>query len=123
MVMLRNVDTLWLEHLDSMDRLRDGIGLLGYGQRDPLIEYKKESYRMFQTLLGTIEENVVSAIFKVQVVQKVKSPMENKNISASGGDETVSSAVAPKIKLKKVGRNDPCPCGSGKKYKKCCGGK
>ena len=121
--MLRNVDILWMEHLDSMDRLRDGIGLRGYGQRDPLIEYKKESYRMFQTLLGTIEENVVSAIFKVQIVQKVKSPMENKNISTSGSDETVSNAVAPKIKLKKVGRNDPCPCGSGKKFKKCCMGK
>jgi len=123
MVILRNIDILWMEHLDSMDRLRDGIGLRGYGQRDPLIEYKKESYRMFQTLLGTIEENVVSAIFKVQIVQKVKSPMENKNVSTSGADETVSNAVAPKIKLKKVGRNDLCPCGSGKKYKKCCMGK
>ena len=123
MVMLRNIDILWMEHLDSMDRLRDGIGLRGYGQRDPLVEYKKESYRMFQSLLGAIEENVVSAIFKVQIIQKVKSPMENKNIAASGGDETAGSAAAPQVKLKKVGRNDPCPCGSGKKYKKCCLGK
>ena len=123
MVMLRNIDVLWMEHLDTMDRLRDGIGLRGYGQRDPLVEYKKESYRMFQSLLGSIEENIVAAIFKIQIVQKVKSPMENKNIFTSGGDETTNNTVAPKNKLKKVGRNDLCPCGSGRKFKKCCMGK
>jgi preprotein translocase subunit SecA len=122
MVILRSVDMLWMDHLDSMDRLRDGIGLRGYGQKDPLVEYKKESYRMFQSLLGAIEDNVISTIFKIQVVKKVKSPMENKNISTTGGDES-STSSAPQVKLKKVGRNDPCPCGSGKKYKKCCMGK
>jgi len=121
MVILRSVDMLWMEHLDSMDRLRDGISLQGYGQKDPLVEYKKESYRMFQTLLGSIEENVLSAIFKIQVIKKVESPMENKNISTSGGGEE-SNASTPET-VKKIGRNDPCPCGSGKKYKKCCMGK
>ncbi|MCK4891323.1 MAG: SEC-C domain-containing protein [Candidatus Pacebacteria bacterium] len=76
---------------------------------------------MFQTLLGSIEENILSAIFKVQVVKKVESPMENKNISTSGGGE--ESAVSSPETVKKIGRNDPCPCGSGKKYKKCCMGK
>jgi len=122
MVMLRSIDMLWMEHLDSMDSLRDGIGLQGYGQKDPLVEYKKESYRMFQSLLGSIEENVLSAIFKVQIVKKVESPMENKNIKSSGGSEEEAGASAPEI-VKKIGRNDPCPCGSGRKYKKCCMGK
>jgi len=119
MVLLRSVDVLWMEHLDSMDSLRDSIGLQGYGQKDPLVEYKKESYKMFQALLGAIEENVISSIFKMQVVRKVKSPMENQNIKTSGGGEEDTSS-APEI-VKKIGRNDPCPCGSGKKYKKCCG--
>jgi preprotein translocase subunit SecA len=122
MVMLRSIDMLWMEHLDSMDSLRDGIGLQGYGQKDPLVEYKKESYRMFQSLLGSIEENILSAIFKVQIVKKVESPMENKNISTSGGSEEEVGASSPEI-VKKTGRNDPCPCGSGRKYKKCCMGK
>ncbi len=122
MVMLRSIDMLWMEHLDSMDSLRDGIGLQGYGQKDPLVEYKKESYRMFQSLLGSIEENALSAIFKVQIVKKVESPMENKNISTSGGSVDSDSAPTPET-VKKIGRNNPCPCGSGKKYKKCCMGK
>ena len=121
MVILKNIDMLWMEHLDSMDSLRDGIGLQGYGQKDPLVEYKKESYRMFQTLLGSIEENVLSSIFKVQIVKKVESPMENKNISASGGSQSLGSSNGPQKKLKKIGRNDPCSCGSGRKFKKCCG--
>jgi preprotein translocase subunit SecA len=120
MVILRSIDMLWMDHLDSMDSLREGIGLRGYGQRDPLVEYKKESYRMFQTLLGSIEESVVSAIFRVQVVKKVESPMENRDISTSGGDETAGSSM-PEAGKKKIGRNEPCPCGSGKKYKKCHG--
>ena len=120
MVLLRSIDVLWMEHLDSMDSLRDSIGLQGYGQKDPLVEYKKESYRMFQSLIGAIEENVISSIFKIQVVKKVKSPMENQNIKTSGGGEEEPSVSTPEI-VKKIGRNDPCSCGSGKKYKKCCG--
>jgi len=121
MVLLRNMDILWMEHLDSMESLRDGISLQGYGQKDPLVEYKRESYRMFQSLLSGIEENVLSSIFKVQIVKKVESPMENKNIKTSGGSADVSaSSTGPQKKIDKIGRNDPCPCGSRKKYKKCC---
>ncbi len=123
MVMLRSIDVFWMDHLDSMDSLRDGIGLRGYGQRDPLVEYKKESYRMFQVLLGGIEENVLSTIFKIQVARKVESPMENKNIKTSGGDESSEGTLAPIVNKETAKRNDPCPCGSGKKYKKCCMGK
>jgi preprotein translocase subunit SecA len=119
-ILLRNIDLLWMEHLDEMQMLRDGIGLRGYGQRDPLIEYKKEGYRMFQNLLGAIDEGVFTAIFKVRIMKQPQSPVENKNVSLSGGDETAGSMVSG-IKGNKVGRNDPCPCGSGKKYKKCCG--
>ncbi len=122
MVLLRSIDILWMDHLDSMDGLKDGIGLQGYGQRDPLVEYKKESYRMFQSLLGSIEENVVHSIFKIQIAKKIESPMENKNIKTSGGDEA-QSALAPIKGRDRIGRNDPCICGSGKKYKKCCMGK
>ncbi len=120
MVILRSIDMLWMEHLDSMDSLRDGIGLQGYGQKDPLVEYKKESYRMFQSLLCSVEENVLSAIFRVQVVKKVESPMENKNISTNAGAESSKTSAGPQKKIKKIGRNDPCPCGSKNKYKKCC---
>lgn len=120
MVLLRSIDLLWMDHLDSMESLKAGIGLRGYGQRDPLVEYKKESYRMFQALLSAIEENVINTIFRIQIAKKILSPMENKNVrtSGGGGEEAVS---APKMNKDKVGRNDPCPCGSGKKYKKCCG--
>ena len=119
-VLLRNIDLLWMEHLDEMQILRDGIGLRGYGQRDPLIEYKKEGYQMFQNLLEAINEGVFTTIFKVKIMKQPQSPMENKNVSLSGGEETAGSMVSG-IKENKIRRNDPCPCGSGKKYKKCCG--
>ncbi len=119
-VLLRNIDLLWMEHLDEMQILRDGIGLRGYGQRDPLIEYKKESYQMFQNLLRAINEGVFTTIFKVKIMKQPPSPMENENVSLNGGDETAGSTV-PNVKKNKIGRNDPCPCGSGKKYKNCCG--
>ena len=121
MVLLRSIDMLWMEHLTSMDCLRDGIGLRGYGQRDPLVEYKKEAYRMYHDLIKTIEENVVTSLFKIQVARKIESPMENKNIKESGGSVDDSEENKPEINKDKVGRNDLCPCGSGKKYKKCCG--
>ncbi|MDD3190539.1 MAG: preprotein translocase subunit SecA [Candidatus Pacebacteria bacterium] len=121
MVLLRSIDMLWMEHLSSMDSLRDGIGLRGYGQMDPLVEYKKEAYRMYQDLIKSIEENVVNSLFKIQVARKVESPMENKNIKESGGSVDDTQENKPEVNKDKVGRNDLCPCGSGKKYKKCCG--
>lgn len=122
MVLLRSVDMLWMEHLTAMDCMRDGIGLRGYGQRDPLVEYKKEAYRMYHDLLKAIEENVVTSLFKIQVARKIESPMENKNIQETGGSVDGSEEISePEVNENKVGRNDLCPCGSGLKFKKCHG--
>ncbi len=115
-VMLRIVDEKWMDHLDAMDQLREGIGLRAYGQKDPLIEYKFEGYEMFQNMINSIQDDVVRYIFRVDIVQ----PQEEKrklveNRYAGEG------AKKPVRKANKVGRNDPCPCNSGKKYKKCCG--
>ncbi|TAL28268.1 MAG: preprotein translocase subunit SecA [Nitrospirae bacterium] len=121
MVMLQVVDTQWKDHLLGMDHLKEGIGLRGYGQRDPLTEYKKEAFDVFAEMTDRISIEVLTRLFKIQV--KKEEPLKeipktqklNYNISGSPeGQQTVH-------KGKKVGRNDPCPCGSGKKYKKCCG--
>lgn len=119
-ILLKVIDTLWIDHLDAMANLREGIGLRGYGQRDPLVEYKKEGFLMFQNLLASIQNKIAYTIYKVGVVVKQRSPMETEKISMSGGGESKISALKPE-KVEKIGRNDPCPCGSGKKYKKCCG--
>ena len=122
-VLLRNIDLLWMEHLDEMQMLRDGIGLRGYGQLDPLIEYKKESYQMFQALLKAIDEGVFTTIFKIKIMKQSQlpvTPVKNENILPSE-ENKVAGSVVSNTKKNKVGRNDPCPCGSGKKYKKCCG--
>ncbi len=168
MILLRSIDMLWVEHIDAMDHMRQGIGLRGYGQKDPLVEYKKEAHRMFQKLLANIRKQVVYSIFKVGLVPvppveqqkglemkgaaktsdevkkletrpdiKPGSPLRFENqklgegktsFSGPAGVGAVSSTssikpapVERQEKKKKIGRNDPCPCGSGKKYKKCCG--
>ncbi len=115
-VMLSVIDSLWVQHLTSIDDLREGIGLRAYGQRDPLVEYKAEAYNMFQSLLGSIQEDVVHRIFHVRVVVEEPKPAQNviTNREEEGGSQPAKVG-------KKVGRNDPCPCGSGKKYKKCHG--
>jgi preprotein translocase subunit SecA len=117
-VLLRSINTLWIDHLDAMTTLREGIGLRGYGQRDPLVEYKKEAYLLFQQLLESIRNQIVYTIYKVGAVVK-KSPLENKNVRMSGAAK--GEEKAKPMRSEKIGRNDPCPCGSGKKYKKCCG--
>ncbi|KJS14523.1 MAG: preprotein translocase subunit SecA [Peptococcaceae bacterium BRH_c4b] len=117
-LMLRIVDEKWMDHLDTMDQLREGIGLRAYGQKDPLIEYKFESYEMFQNMISTIQEDTVRYLFRVNLVQE-PSPVRQRKVVENRYDEE-----GPKKPVKnenKVGRNDPCPCGSGKKYKKCCG--
>ncbi|MCF8011487.1 MAG: preprotein translocase subunit SecA [Clostridiales bacterium] len=116
MVLLRVVDEKWMDHLDAMDQLREGIGLRAYGQKDPLIEYKIESYQMFQNMISSIQEEVVYYIFRVDIVQD--PPKHQKVTENSSGQDNTPKTVR---KGQKVGRNDPCPCGSGKKYKKCCG--
>ncbi len=131
-VLVRALDVLWIDHLDALDHLRQGIGLRGYGQRDPLVEYKGESFRMFNELLALHQHDVVRTIFKVGVVAiQAQGVFERRGIHMSGavktGDETSSadgsptSYKLPATSSEKVGRNDPCPCGSGKKYKKCHG--
>ncbi|HPA25557.1 MAG TPA: preprotein translocase subunit SecA [bacterium] len=123
-VLLRAIDTLWVEHIDAMDHMRTGIGLVGYGQKDPLVEYKNQARRMFQELLNNIRAQVVYSIFKVSLnnpntnhTTTISSPVNNKNFSTNIANEN-SEARADK---NKVGRNDPCPCGSGLKFKKCHG--
>ena len=115
MVMLRVVDDKWMDHLKSMDDLREGIGLRAYGQKDPLVEYKFESYQMFQNMIAIIQEEVVRYVFRVNVVQPPKQTHTIENKSNEEGPKQ------PIRNEKKVKRNDPCPCDSGKKYKKCCG--
>ncbi len=128
LVYLRTIDSLWIEHLSAMQSLREGIGLRGYGQRDPLVEYKKEGFNMFQRLLKMIESDIATNIYKVEIL-KQSSPMEGSQesrgavappsgVQAHKPPETSRQSAKP---FNKVGRNDPCPCGSGKKYKKCCG--
>jgi preprotein translocase subunit SecA len=149
---LKNIDSFWMDHLEHMDRVREGIGFQGYAQIDPLIIYKKEAYGIFQTLLANINRSVVSAIFKVEAIPRENVVSLGDNFNYSGGEDSVGFNAIPMEtgnsqdniasieeagsdnnsreekksqpivnQHKEVGRNDPCPCGSGKKYKKCCG--
>ena len=121
-VWLQSIDRLWIDHLDAMDNLREGVGLRGYGQQDPLVEYKKEAYTSFEKLMGMIEEEVIKRLFRIQVAQP---PPQYRNIQTNI-DTKDKMGLKPSTKTK-PGRNDPCPCGkidpkTGKpiKYKKCC---
>ncbi len=126
-VLLRSLDNLWVEHLVAVDYLRTGIGLRGYGQRDPLVEYKKETYHMFNQLLSAFQKEVVYTIYKISAgIQMAPSAVENSNLLYEGAESTAieQGNVGKKDRDNegnKVGRNDLCPCGSGKKYKKCHG--
>jgi len=121
LVMLRVIDKAWIEQLHNMDTLREGIGLRGMGGRDPLVEYKIEGYGMFNDMMRGVREEIVGMIFKVQIVNPEEAeaaPPPMRNVSYGAPEKSASKPAAPKII--KIGRNDPCPCGSGKKYKKCC---
>ena len=140
-VLLRGVDNLWVDHLDNMTALRTGVGLRGYAQRDPLIEYKKEAFGMFNQLQGAINQEVVNNFFKYaanvgqakRVSELGKGIFERAGVILQGANKGGEGRLSPLSKggseggsaqnatTKKVGRNEPCPCGSGKKYKKCCG--
>jgi preprotein translocase subunit SecA len=128
-VMLRSIDTLWIEHLEQMDELRHGISLRGYGQRDPLVEYKREAYLLFTRLMNSINQTFVNLLFKVEADAEPLT-RERQNISYQAPAKEMQEASTPgaPVVLKAsssmptdlgIGRNDPCPCGSGKKYKKC----
>ena len=119
---LQVLDTQWKDHLLAMDHLKEGIGLRGYGQRDPLTEYKKEAFDMFADLTGRISVDTLSRIFKIQIKEEEsvkKQHIQTKQVQYNRGES--SESLQPVARGRKVGRNDPCPCGSGKKYKKCCG--
>ena len=148
-IYLRAIDVLWMEHIDEMTHLRDAVALSGYAQKDPLIVYKSEAFEMFQKLLGRLQNNVVRTLFRIEIkvsipLLPVKSPLNLENLQTNTNEieNNVESSIMAKksnpvvrgnaptvIKadsgnsedLPKVQRNDPCPCGSGKKYKKCCG--
>jgi len=119
-VMLRVVDEYWMDHIDAMQELRQGIGLRAYGQTDPVVEYKREGYEMFENMVAAIQEETVRRLFLVRIQPNATVQRERvaKVTGESGGsDGTV--AKQPVKKTMKIGRNDPCPCGSGKKWKKC----
>lgn len=123
-LMLYIIDTNWKEHLLNLDHLREGIGLRGYGQRDPLIEYKKESHMLFEEMISRTEEDIVKYIFILEPVEEAAEERQKEvaHVLYSKAEQSEEAAVKPKtIHREKIGRNDPCPCGSGKKYKKCHG--
>jgi preprotein translocase subunit SecA len=147
-VFLQIVDSKWKDHLYAMDYLREGIGLRAYGQRDPLVEYKREAFDMFAQLIASIEDEAVETIFKLQPLRperikgvfsslpqefshpeaaQFEKPQEEPQVLGESGFGAPNLGAAPPVNKPvqlshpKVGRNDPCPCGSGKKYKKCCG--
>ncbi len=146
-IYLHIIDSLWMEHIDQMTHLRESVSLRGYAQRDPLMEYKQEAFQMFRKLLDSIQHNVINTLFKVQInielpperqdkAEQVKNLRTNedeiegnitdakfrqKGSAESSVAQKISAGAKPKPKTPEAGRNDPCPCGSGKKYKKCCG--
>ena len=128
-VLLRTIDDLWIDHLESMDYLRHGIGLQGYGQRDPLVEYKRESYRMFHEMTNMMNQRVARTIFKIRIAKETAeqelqrmAPLARPVQLSAPAKEMGEAAPTPVVTdTKEVGRNEPCPCGSGKKYKKCHG--
>ena len=127
-LLLQVIDQQWKDHLLMIDHLKEGIGLRGYGQRDPLIEYKKESFDLFQEMMERIQDRVVKYLWKIDVVvereqqqpvRRAPQPPKQQPMFLSSGGQSAPQTV--KRTQEKVGRNDPCPCGSGKKYKKCHG--
>jgi preprotein translocase subunit SecA len=132
-VMLQTLDSLWKDHLLAMDHLKESIGLRGYAQLNPLVEYQKEGFSMFEALMGTMQMDVVEKVFSVQTVREQsvqqleqQTPRPQRVVMSHGGQTEQAPASGPppgavKREADKVGRNDPCPCGSGKKYKRCHG--
>ena len=120
-ILLKVIDHKWMDHIDDMDQLRQGIGLQAFGQRDPVVEYKFAGFEMFDAMIDAISEETVKAMMHVQIEQKV----EREQVAQVTGTNKDDSAVATPKKRegKKIQPNDPCPCGSGKKYKMCCGKK
>ena len=136
-VLLQVIDSKWIDHLNNIDALKDSIGLVAYGQKDPLIEYKKEAFNLFNSMMSDIQSETVRHLFRarfgIQIIDENENPLED--VPFMGADAETETELTralknstsnyvdeePKDDMPKVGRNDPCPCGSGLKYKKCCG--
>ena len=118
-VLLKIIDRKWMDHIDDMDQLRQGIGLQAYGQRDPLVEFKMSGFDMFDDMISAIQEDTIRLLYHVKVEQKVEREQVAK-VTGTNKDDSASSGPK-KREAAKVYPNDPCPCGSGKKYKQCCG--
>jgi len=128
---LQTIDSLWKEHLREMDHLREGIGLRGYAQKDPKQEYKKEGYNLFATMMGTINGDVLQKAFRVVITNATQDDYEGRlekrkaqqerQMRLQSREKEAEKPQTVRRQMAKIGRNDPCPCGSGKKYKKCCG--
>ena len=120
-ILLKVIDRKWMDHIDDMDQLRQGIGLQAYGQKDPKVEYKMLGYEMFNEMTASIQQDTIRMLYHVKVEQKVEREEVAK---VTGTNKDDSSVQAPKKRETiKIYPNDPCPCGSGKKYKQCCGRK
>jgi len=118
MISLRVIDAAWIEHITTMEHLKEGIGLRGYAQTNPLQAYALEGYNLFQNLLESVDQNISNFLLKAEIQQNIVEKKPAQKVQMNDGKEKVS--LGPK-KSSKVGRNDPCPCGSGRKYKQCCG--
>ncbi len=118
-ILLRVIDRKWMDHIDDMDQLRQGVGLQAYGQRDPLVEYKMSGYEMFDSMIDNVREDTLRLLFNVKVEQKVEREQVAK-VTGTNKDDSGPKAPTKREEVK-VYPNDPCPCGSGKKYKQCCG--
>jgi preprotein translocase subunit SecA len=117
-VFLKNIDNKWIDHIDAMDQLKKGISLRGYGNIDPVIEYKKEGFEMFEDLTASIQDDTITLLLKAELKKVPAMQKEEKKdfvTNQEGGEKLYKKAKM------EIGRNDPCPCGSGKKYKNCCG--
>ena len=128
-IMLQTIDTLWKDHLLNMDHLKEGIGLRGYGQKNPLQEYQKEGFALFEDMVHRVQEDVVQKLFTVEIARESTARVAEMEIQqrpqrvvlSHGAQTTEPERPTTKRQADKVGRNDPCPCGSGRKYKRCCG--
>ncbi len=118
-ILLRSIDRKWMDHIDDMDQLRQGIGLQAYGNRQPIVEYKFQGFEMFEAMIDAIQEETVRALMHVKVEQKVEREQVAK-VTGTNRDDTLAN-VPVRRQGKKIQPNDPCPCGSGRKYKHCCG--
>ena len=119
--LLRNVDSKWMEHIDNMDQLKQGMSLRGYGQRDPIVEYRIEGFAMFDEMIATIREDAVHMLLTIEVRQQNQEPKREQVAKPTGEGAPAQAGTkgAAPVRVTKIGRNDPCPCGSGLKWKKC----